>query len=204
MFLYYNYTAEFFNLTTPENEKFLQETLEVIEILLFLTGITTMITMVILFTKLFDQYNLSQEKKKLEQIQENARKENEERKARGETPVEVCDGYDHSHVNEGKSGLFDSTKFYDAETGKCHCSIENSVLHVLPASLHRPREELMQICITGGAAVPKAALNSTEFVIRNEKLRRVCRIKRLRAGMGANAYNKCLIFQKLSYFRSFS
>ena len=39
----------------------------------------------------------------------------------------------------------------------------------------------MQICITGGAAVPRAALESTEFVIRNEKLRRVCRIKRLRA-----------------------
>ena len=56
-------------------------------------------------------------------------------------------------------------------------------MHVLPASLHRPREELMKICITGGAAVPKAALDSTEFVIRNEKLRRLCRIKRLRANV---------------------
>ena len=100
MYLSANYTNTFFNLTSPENEKFMSELMEVMEIILFLTGISTMITMVLLFTKLYEQYEEKREILRLETIAINAQKENEERQARGE-PVLKVPGHSRSALNFG-------------------------------------------------------------------------------------------------------
>ena len=69
--------------------------------------------------------------------------------------------------------IFDSTKFYNNENGLCLNEIEfeaineHTCVHVLPGSLHKSREQLMATCITGGAAVPRLALDNAEFDKRN-------------------------------------
>ena len=71
---------------------------------------------------------------------------------------------------------FDSRKNYDPRTGEMikdddiDITDSNICLHVLPGKLHRPREELMHLCITGGAAVPKLALNHKKFDSKNLNL----------------------------------
>ena len=72
---------------------------------------------------------------------------------------------------------FDSRNNYDMTTGACINDADIDItdtndisLHVLPACYHRPREDLVHICITGGAAVPAVALANPEFDRKNQTL----------------------------------
>ena len=46
MYIVGNFSEEFFNLTSAENVEFLKELMQVIEILMFLTGVCTLITII--------------------------------------------------------------------------------------------------------------------------------------------------------------